>query len=83
MAMQLLEIKRLKLELVKVAAARNELEFRVDERMDEVARITEHIQVQLDKEKELTERIATAEKEVADETKALILLAGDTTSKRS
>jgi len=37
--MTLLEIKRTKLELVKVAAARQELEFRIDERLEEIDRI--------------------------------------------
>jgi C4-dicarboxylate-specific signal transduction histidine kinase len=59
--MQLLEIKRLKLELVKVAAARAELEFRVEERMDEINRIKDHIKIQIDKEEELTGRIEEAE----------------------
>lgn len=61
--MQPLEIKRMKLELVKVAAARNELEFRIDERNDEIARLQEHIKVQIAKEEELSEKIAEAELE--------------------
>lgn len=62
MAMSALDIKRMKLELVKVAAARCELEFRVEERMDEINRIQEHIKVQLDKEAELQGKISEAEK---------------------
>lgn len=62
MAMSSLDLKRMKLELVKVAAARAELEFRVDERLDEINRIKEHIKVQLDKEAELQSKIAEAEK---------------------
>lgn len=61
MAMTALEIKRMKLELVKVAAARAELEFRVEERMDEINRIRDHIKVQLDKEAELQTKISEAE----------------------
>jgi len=57
-----LELKRMKLELVKVAAARAELEFRIDERMDEINRIKDHIKVQLDKEAELQGKLAEAEK---------------------
>lgn len=57
-----LDIKRMKLELIKVAAARAELEFRVDERMDEINRIKDHIQVQLDKEADLLVKIAEVEK---------------------
>lgn len=60
--MTTLEIKRMKLELVKVAAARAELEFRIEERMDEVNRIKDHIKVQQDKEAELQTKITEAEK---------------------
>jgi C4-dicarboxylate-specific signal transduction histidine kinase len=62
MAISALDVKRMKLELVKVAAARAELEFRVEERMDEINRIHEHIKVQLDKEAELQAKIVEAEK---------------------
>jgi hypothetical protein len=60
--MNALDLKRMKLELIKVAAARAELEFRVDERMDEINRIKDHIKVQLDKEAELQAKIIEAEK---------------------
>lgn len=63
MATPQIEIKRMKLELLKVAAARAELEFRVEERLDEISRIKDHIKVQLDKEAELSQRIAAAEAE--------------------
>lgn len=62
MAMSALDLKRMKLELVKVAAARAELEFRVEERLDEINRIQEHVKVQTDKEAELQQKIADAEK---------------------
>ena len=57
-----LEIKRIKLELVKVAAARADLEFRIEERLDEINRIKDNIKIQLDKEAELASKIADAEK---------------------
>lgn len=57
-----LELKRTKLELVKVAAARAELEFKIEERLEDIARIKGHIQVQLDKEAELRTKIEEAEK---------------------
>lgn len=57
-----LDIKRMKLELVKVAAARAELEFRIEERLDEVARLKDHIKVQEDKEAELALKIEEASK---------------------
>lgn len=62
MAMSALDLKRMKLEMLKVAAARAELEFRVEERLDEINRIQEHIKVQLDKEADLAAKIADAEK---------------------
>ena len=55
-----LEIKRMELELIKVSAARHELEFRVEERLDEIQRIKEHIKVQQDKEAELSSKIQAA-----------------------
>lgn len=62
MAMAPLELKRMKLEFVKVQAARADLEFRVEERLDEIARIKDNIKIQLDKEAELSAKIADAEK---------------------
>lgn len=58
-----LDLKRIKLELVKVAAARAELEFRIEERLDEIDRLKEHIKVQLDREAELTLKIEAARPE--------------------
>jgi hypothetical protein len=55
-----LDLKRIKLELVKVAAARAELEFRIEERLDDIERIKANIQIQLDKESELQKKIAEA-----------------------
>lgn len=52
-----LEIKKTKLELLKVAAARAEMEYRIDERLEEIERIKENIKIQIDKEKELEQRI--------------------------
>lgn len=53
-----LELKRMKLELIKVAAARHEIEFRIEERLDEIARLKEHVKIQEAKEAELKEKIA-------------------------
>jgi hypothetical protein len=53
-----LELKRIKLELIKVAAARHEIEFRIEERLDEISRLKEHVKVQEAKEAELNEKIA-------------------------
>jgi hypothetical protein len=57
-----LDLKRMKLELVKVSAAKAELEFRIEERLEEIGRLKEHIKVQEDKEVELTARIAESDK---------------------
>ena len=55
-----LELKRTKLELIKVAAARHEIEFRIEERLDEINRLQEHVKVQEAKEAELKEKIDAA-----------------------
>ena len=55
--MTALELKRMKLELVKVAAARHEIEFRIEERLDEIDRLKEHVKVQEAKEAELKGKI--------------------------
>ncbi len=46
-----LDIKRKKLELSKVRIAREELEFRIEERLDEISRIKEHIEIQKNENK--------------------------------
>lgn len=56
-----LEIKRMKLDLIKVAAARADLEFKIDERLEDIERIKAAVQVQLDKEAELTQKIKEAD----------------------
>lgn len=55
--MSSLEKKRKELELVKVAAGRAELEFKILEKEDEIKRIQQHIQVQFKREQELKEEI--------------------------
>ena len=57
-----LELKRMKLELIKVAAARAEMEFRIEERLEDINRIRDNIKLQLDKEVELKAKIDEAEK---------------------
>jgi hypothetical protein len=52
-----LELKKLKVELMRVTAARAELELRIEERLDEIERLKEHIKIQLDKETELEQKI--------------------------
>lgn len=52
-----LEKKKLQVELLRVGAARAELELRIDERQEEIERLKEHIKIQELKEIELTEKI--------------------------
>jgi C4-dicarboxylate-specific signal transduction histidine kinase len=55
-----LELKRMEVELIRVQAARAELEFRIIEREHDIMRIKEHIKVQLDKEEELKNKLKEA-----------------------
>ncbi len=52
-----LDIKKVEVELLKVAAARNELECKILEREEDIARIRDHIDIQLKKEKELKDKL--------------------------
>ena len=56
-----LELKRMKLELINVSAARHGLEFKIEERLEDIKRIEEQIKLQLAKEEDLKVRIAAAE----------------------
>lgn len=57
-----LELKRTEVELIRVQAARAELEFKIIEREDEIERIRENIQAQLKREEELRIKISDAKK---------------------
>jgi hypothetical protein len=48
-----LEINRKKLELSRVKLAREELEFKIEERNEEIKRLLEHIEIQKKREAEL------------------------------
>jgi hypothetical protein len=52
-----LDIKRRELDLLRVEAARKELEFKVEERKEEIQRLEDHIVVQLKKEAEIQEEL--------------------------
>lgn len=58
-----LEIKRKEVELIRVSAAKADLELRVHERMEEVERLHEHIKVSEAKELELAQAIQDMKKE--------------------
>lgn len=57
-----LELRKVKLELMRVTTARHELEIKIDERMEEIDRIKTNIQIQLNKEEELTAKIKAEDK---------------------
>lgn len=52
-----LEAKRKQLELMRVEMARKELEFKIEERSEEIKRIQDNIKIQLEKEAELKKEI--------------------------
>jgi hypothetical protein len=58
-----LEIKRKKVELLRVSSAKAELELRIHERMEEVERLNDHIKVSEAKELELAQLIKDMENE--------------------
>ena len=56
-----LEIKKVKVELIRVSANKAELELRIEERLHEIERIKENIKVSEDKEEELRQKIKEME----------------------
>lgn len=52
-----MELKRKKLELSRVQLAREEQEFKIEERMEEINRLNSMIEIQKNKEKELNAEI--------------------------
>jgi len=50
-------MKKLRVELIQVQAARASLELRVEERLEEIERLQEHIEIQKKKELELSQKI--------------------------
>lgn len=50
--------KRKELELIKVSAARAEMEFRIFEKEEEIHRLRQNIEVQLKRESELREELS-------------------------
>lgn len=57
-----LELKRRQLELMRVEMARRELEFKVEERNEEIKRIQDNIKIQIEKEAELKKEIENLNK---------------------
>ena len=56
-----IELKRKKLELSRVQLAREEQEFKIDEKMEEISRLKAMIEIQKNKEQELTAEITALE----------------------
>lgn len=48
-----LERKKKEMELRRVETARMELELKIDERLEEIERLREHIKIQLEKEEQI------------------------------
>lgn len=55
--MKPLDLKKLQVELLQVQAAKAALELRIEERLEEIERIREHIMVSETKELEIKEKI--------------------------
>lgn len=55
--MSKLKKKKLELDLMKVAAAKAELEYKIEERLEDIKRMKDHIKLQDDREKELEEEL--------------------------
>jgi hypothetical protein len=56
-----LEIKRIKSELSRVIAAKDEMDFRIHERLEEIDRLKANMNIQEAKELELIEKIKEME----------------------
>lgn len=52
-----LELKKVEVELKRVDAARSELELRKEEFLDQIAKLEQHIEVQLKREEELKQKL--------------------------
>jgi hypothetical protein len=52
-----LEIKKIKVELLQVQAAKASLELRIEERLEEIQRIQDNIKISEAKESELIEKL--------------------------
>ncbi len=61
--MSLMELKKAELELMRVQAARMELEYKVMEREEDIVRLKQHVQIQLDKEQELKQKLNSLKEE--------------------
>lgn len=53
-----LEIKKIQVELLRVSAAKAEMELRIAERMDEITRLEANIKISTEKEDELKAKLS-------------------------
>ena len=56
-----LEKKKTEVELMRVTTARMELEYKIEERKDEIRRMEDHIKIQIAKESELKDKLKEME----------------------
>ena len=56
-----LEVKKTKLELMKCQTAKMELEYKIEERLQDIQRIQDHIKLQEDREIELMAKLESDE----------------------
>lgn len=52
-----LEKKKLESELAAVTSARLNLEYRIEEKLEDIARLQEHVKIQIAKEHEITNQL--------------------------
>lgn len=52
-----LEKRKKEVELARVRTARMELELKIDEKLDEIEKLKQHVEIQIKKEKELENEI--------------------------
>lgn len=56
-----LEKKKTEVELMRVTTARMELEYKIEERKEEIQRMEDHIKIQIAKESELKDKLKEME----------------------
>lgn len=52
-----LDLKRAEVELFRVQSAKKEMELKILEKEEEIARLNEHLRLQSEKEKELSDKL--------------------------
>lgn len=52
-----LQKKKIEMDLLKIAASKAELEYKIEERLEDIKRMQDHIKLQEDRETELNEEL--------------------------